>query len=128
MRAVAAITLLALTSCGAENAKVCEPLASERNTLHNCVHRAAYQFAQAQGTNAELAKATVAKCQAYVTQAAELRLRDALEEVANRGIKATNEHYLEARESFLAEANSETSEMALMRIVEARAGSCDPID
>ena len=125
---ILAAALRGLVSCGVQS-NICEaPTRAENETLEGCIHRSAYEFARSDGTNTELADATVTQCEALVKQKAERLLEIGVELAHRRGLEGTGAQYLEAREQYLTSVRDDARADALRRVIQAKSGTCEAVD
>lgn len=132
MRKVWLAVIVALAACSEntpksdvahEDKSICQEPPRYIGRSEDCMHRTAYQYARAGGTNSELARAVAQKCDGYVLDNA-TEITTAMHGGDITGIgPERDENYRELQ--------ALAKEEALRRIVEAKAGHCNmplPID
>jgi hypothetical protein len=103
---IASISLLSGCNQAKPDDRICStPPATAPGAWSDCIHKWAYKMAGAQGANSDVAKASVAAC-------------------ADAIAYQINEAEPEDRAQLLADINRSAPEIALFRVVQARAGHC----
>lgn len=101
---------LILISCKSQDDKICEPPPKlGEGGMSGCLHRAAYQFAKASGSNSDLAKAVVVQCDPVL-----------LNQVTNSPIQLSPAEM----DALYNQSRKNAFDDAIRRIIQAKAGNC----
>jgi hypothetical protein len=100
-----------LSACSQQDKRICEaPPPDGDGGVSGCIHRAAYQFASAPGSNTDLARAVVAQCDS---------------KILDRAMNMPVDLPPEAQDRLYQNSRKNAEEDAMRRIIQAKAGNCE---